>query len=281
MSNVKSKFYHKKVELKNQEGFSGEWFLFRIIPLPSKEEIENVISDIILNREIGYMKDLSLCHDFNCKEEHLKLDDRLLRAIKQLKPIEYKIAIKERHYNIQGQKELEGQPVVIAIEPEISYDVYCNHPHLNRQIMNELPVSICYTNDFSSSSLGDTPSERIDNAIIQVSQWLLRHQVWEAYYSMFKEQLWIGPFDHHQDIEPKKYWLRNPNGKCRCGSGLVYSDCCLEKDYKITKIKSQPFLNADNISFDIHLLSEKILKNYTLPNMILTKKFRDILIKYF
>lgn len=93
-----------------------------------------------------------------------------------------------------------GVPLFIPLEPEISYDKYSDHPHLNVGGVGlipglghlAVPDSLCYVED--PAQLGHDPVERL-------------------YLASLQERL-------------------NPVGMCRCRSGKTYSECHLRDDIR-------------------------------------------------
>lgn len=208
---------------------NGIWFDLEVKPLPiSFEELEMVIFDVNKDNMFHLMENGTLTHYKHCNEENHILNINLKRALKKFKNQTYKIAIWEGNIN---DNFLDGQPVVISLEPEISFNIYPDHPHLNAAgILNNsyIPNSICYTDN--PKALGNDPYERILEAIQQALIWLFKHQVWLASRKIGKG-IWIGPQVSFDEKDQFKI-LRNPYGKCYCGSNKQYCKCHLNNDFK-------------------------------------------------
>lgn len=206
----------------------GGWFLIEASPLPPLNELALVVADINRGDTVSVPPDLIIRHSSSCRAENHKIPQILENIINKLSKQVFRFAIWEGSPTI-----LNGQPVVIPLQPEVSYHVYPDHPHLNIGCLYKtfyLPDSICYTHD--SNNLGDDPYERISEAIFEVSLWLLRHQVWLSTREIGKAK-WIGPEIKNPDHVKNVSLALNPIGHCHCGSNKTYFDCHMKYDYKI------------------------------------------------
>ena len=213
-----------------------DWCLISINPLPPKNEIEAVLSD--LYQDVGCnIKDGKIRHSDTCeKKEHL-IPKRVADCISLLKDDNFKIAI-----SVKEDAPPFNQPLAICLNPFISYFEYPDHMHINAPTFRNgnlyVPESICYNKD--PSVLGTDSKERIQKAIGMIVIWMFRHQVWLATrecYGMSKG-IWVGKHTPYFDNPSEYFLLLNPLGKCRCGSMKLYKDCCMAKDaseYRKTK----------------------------------------------
>jgi hypothetical protein len=205
---------------------NGVWFTFEVRPLPPTEQLQMVIADIDDDSGMYLLKDGIVTHSRECNKQTHKLNADLLAAAKAIEPQTFRIAVWEGNDLV-----INGQPVAIALEPEISYEMYPDHPHISVGCLLEkycIPDSICYTDN--PKELGDEPYTRVLEAVQQVCIWLFKHQVWLASRKLGKG-IWIGP-DVIAKEEEQFYYLRNPYGKCYCGRNMLYSKCHLDLNFK-------------------------------------------------
>jgi hypothetical protein len=223
------------------------WFLLEINPLPPLAELELVVSDIIRNNTV----DVSwgqVRHSLECKRKH-SIPYLVKRVIGNLKEQKFLVAIYPGAYGVYG-----GQPIAVAIEPQINYILYPDHPHLNPgHYTNRLdgknlfiPDSFCYTDD--PSKLGTDNFDRLLNSFCKISVWLLRHQVWLETRKI-NERLWIGL--EGKPLQPSEYPLfLNPSGLCRCGNKKEYMNCHMMSDLESNAqdfAKRRKISNIDSI----------------------------------
>lgn len=216
---------HYYIDQKGLPG--GDWFVYETSPMPPSKEITMVIADIENSNNVYVKYNGPLEHLVDCKAPNHNIEKSLDNVISSIKNQKFRVAVWENTDGI-----LNGQPVVIPLEPEINYKIYPDHPHINACLSVEskhyyLPESICYTND--PQALGDNPCDRIVQAIMQTNVWLFRHQVWLATRNKGKG-IWLKP-DVKADENLQIFALRNPHGKCRCGSNKEYYQCHLNQDF--------------------------------------------------
>jgi hypothetical protein len=213
-------------------GIPGEgWFILTANPLPPKHERIPVITDIAEGRYIRVSEDAQVRHVSDCEGTHL-LSQKVQQAVSRLQPKTFQVSI---HPGIPGL--LSGQPVAISIEPEISYMSFPDHPHLNMGAFLQrngktffLPDSFCYVTDIADRY--EEPVERMIHAVAHVTEWLLRHMVWEQAKSDVPSlEAWLGPQEGMMD--PYQYAnALNPAGPCRCGSRRTYHKCHYHSDIR-------------------------------------------------
>lgn len=204
----------------------GDWFVYETSPMPSSEELKMVIADIENGNDVYVKYNGPLKHLADCRESKHEIEKSLGTALSGIKNEKFRVAIWE---NTDGV--LHGQPIIIPLNPEINYNIYPDHPHINtgiKALNYYLPESICYTNN--PQTLGDNSCERIFNAILQTDIWLFRHEVWLATRNN-RKGIWLKP-DVKSDENLQFFFHRNPHGKCRCGSNKEYSQCHLNQDFK-------------------------------------------------
>lgn len=218
----------KKVNIENLGDYSGEWYFLDITPLPNFSEIEKVAADIVNNNEISMING-KLLHNSNCRAEEHKLPKEIKRILSHLKPVKYHVAIFSN-----PKKILFGQPLVIALNPKISYSTFPDHPHLNlavREKNNYFPSTFCYTD--TPQEIGEIFGNEIFDTIFHVSVWLFRHQIWEKTREIYGEGKWIGPSAKSGIINGEYIEILDPTNICRCGSQKKYSECCMNEDLKL------------------------------------------------
>lgn len=219
-------------------GLPGEgWFLLEISPISSTQDLLLILADIHFNRDI-FVQEGAIHHLYTCEADH-QLPKKLRfieKLVVGLEPRTFKIAV---HPGLPGI--LFGQPLAIAIDPIINYEVYPDHPHLNtgghlsfqgRQFF--IPDSFCYQSNIAE--LYSDPVERYKRAFAYITDWLLRHVLWEESRNSLSKGYWLGP--EEGELEPSDYIeVLNPAGLCRCRSGKTYGDCHLSSDLEHEKRK--------------------------------------------
>lgn len=237
---------------------NGQWYLLTVNPLPQKEEIYNIISDI--EKDIGvFVNKGQVTHDRLCDEEH-KIKKRLEKCIPYLEDTTFKVLV---YINKDFILYEQNMPIAIVIEPEISFMTYPDHPHLNfgkmypkekpeetlkkifpkSKLLESMNIespkryyiseSLCLLHDYNE--LGNVENDEIgylQQTFAKISSYLFRHLVWLASRKIYGKGIWIGPTHNQFPVERFSYMI-DPNNMCRCGSRLSYSLCCLDKDIRI------------------------------------------------
>lgn len=209
-------------------GFRNEgWFVIDTIPLPPEDEIELIVSDIINHQEIAYANG-KVRHWHECKQTHPITNQMVKDVITSLKKEPFRIAI-----CTGDDKFLEGQPIVISLNPTITYMNYPDHPHLNTGGFYGgvyIPDSFCYGYTVEPERYGPSDYEKFIRVFDEATLWLFRHQLWAAIRSKYGKGEWIGKHDKN-GLPPLVYanWL-NPLSKCRCGKKKKYIECHLPLD---------------------------------------------------
>lgn len=211
-------------------GFKQEgWFLLETTPLPPLDEIEQVVSDIIFEQEIDYYKG-QVRHWPDCKNPHVIKDRVIKKVISSLKEETFRIGV-----CTGNERMLEGQPIVIALKPTISYMNFPDHPHLNSgggTPGHYLPDSFCYGYTSEKERYGPSTYEKFIRVFDESILFLFRHQVWLAVRNELGEGQWIGPgykLGLPSEVYPE---FLNPMGKCRCGKNTRYAHCHLPSDLR-------------------------------------------------
>ena len=207
------------------------WFVLETAPLPPENELKQVISDIMNGCPVDFANG-KVRHFQGCgNTEHNITDYRINAILHELMEQKYTVAI-----CTGTDKILEGQPIVISLEPRITYSIYPDHPHLNigvyiPELKKYLPDSFCYGYTVEPERYGPTEYDRFINTFDEVTLWLLRHQIWESVRKKFGQGVWIGP---HEGVLPAWSYVNklNPLGKCRCGNKKIYKECHLTLDLK-------------------------------------------------
>jgi len=202
------------------------WFLLEATPLPPRDEIYNVITDIHLSKPVNVFNG-KIYHSINCTLEKHDLNKKLNRIISgvidSLEEQRFLVAV-----NLTTDTE-EEIPVAICLEPQIDYITFPDHPHISLwwtpDPKNFITHSLCYA---APGSLNSDPYEKVKEALGQICIWLFRHQVWLETRKVSKG-LWIGP--GAGPLKPQEYpEFLNPLGFCRCGSKKIYAQCHLASD---------------------------------------------------
>lgn len=204
---------------------NGVWLTFEVSPLPPHNQIQKVIADIENGIDIHIDANGALAHSKHCLNESHELPHDITRAIPSITNQKFRIAIWEGRNGF-----LNGQPVVVPLEPEISLNKYPDHPHLNAGVFSKeiiLPETVCYTDN--PEALGDTIVDRVEESVIQTCIWLFVHQVWLA-TRKFGEGVWIGDNVNIED-QTQFAFLRNSKNICHCGKGKHYQKCHLNQDF--------------------------------------------------
>lgn len=254
------------------------WFLLELSPLSPYEELPNVLADIHYDRSLRVLGNGQICHNAECRDTH-DIPHELVevqKAIHSLKPRIFKVAL---HPGIRGV--FQGQPLAIALDPVINYERCPDHPHLNVGLQYSpswyIPDSFCYTDDIPA--LGEDPVIRMQNAIMYISIWLLRHMLWEQTKKYQQKGTWIGP--EAAPLKPSDYvHLINPDGLCRCGKRQSYKACHMPADIESLRSQFLPVLTHSDRKGLIGLIDYSALwqqqrkkpqdHSYTLLNQILS-----------
>lgn len=219
-----------KVFIDDLGKFSGNWYFLKLKPTPNKKDIEKVVFDIIKGDFISFSNlEGKLIHNSDCKEINHVLPKNIKKILKDIESQVFKIAIYDNHTN----DLFFGQPIIIAVNPKISYTNFPDHPHLNLGIRGKefLPASFCYTD--KPNEIGNMFGDRISDAIFYSIEWLFRHQIWEKTRENFGKGKWIGLASESSIRNGEYLEVVNPVGLCRCGSGKKYAECCLVKDIEL------------------------------------------------
>lgn len=219
-----------KVFIDDLGKFSGSWYLLKVTPTPDKQNIEKVVFDIIKGNYISFSNlEGKLVHNSDCEEVNHALSKNIKRILKEIESQVFKIAI----YDNQMNDLFFGQPIIISINPQISYTNFPDHPHLNLGIRGKefLPASFCYTD--KPNEIGNIFGDRISDAIFYSIEWLFRHQVWEKTREILGKGKWIGSASESSIKHGEHLEIVNPVGFCRCGSKKKYAECCLVKDIEL------------------------------------------------
>lgn len=211
----------------NTEGVPfGDWFVFETNPLPTPKEIEKVIADLQRDRDICLFENGTLGHSKNCRELEHHVEKNIKKIINKIPDQKFRFAVWENTNGFYG-----NQPIVIALDPEINFNIYPEHPHINGCIPANacyLPESLCYTDN--PLALGNNIYDRTKEAIEQACIWLFGHQVWLATRQIGKG-IWVIP-DVKADESRQFASHRSPFSNCRCGSKKKYIDCHLDLDFR-------------------------------------------------
>lgn len=209
-------------------GFKQEgWFLLETTPLPPLDEIEQVVSDIILEHEIDFYQG-QVRHWPACNNPHIAKDRIVKNVLSSLKDETFRIGV-----CTGDERTLHGQPLVFALQPSITYMNYPDHPHLNSGGGNPslyLPDSFCYGFTSEKERYGPSIYEKFIRVFDESTLFLFRHQIWLAIRKEFGQGKWIGPGDKlglPAEVYPQ---FLNPLGKCRCGKNVRYGLCHLPLD---------------------------------------------------
>lgn len=220
------------------------WFVLEVSPTPPYSDISKVTADLAKS-ELIYIdyNNGKLHHSVNCEQTKHPLDSQVRKALKSVTEETFTVAIYPDYI-----PELKGQPVAIPLEPEITYEKYPDHPHLNVPIVLKnqffLPETLCYTDD--PIGLGVNEYERFLTAFKEISTWLFRHQIWVALRKTIRPGIWIGPSS--ESLPATAYpGLLNPTGLCHCGKNEKYAFCHMAEDLALSGL-------------DAHIISE-ITKN--------------------
>ncbi len=211
-------------------GFRDEgWFLIETIPLPPDDELEKVVSDIIDDNEISYDEG-KVRHWPECKYSHAIKNKTVKDIIENLEYQKFRIAV-----CAHSEKDfLDGQPIVIGLNPSITYMDYPDHPHINTGGHTRegvyIPDSFCY--GYNPNIYGPSEYERYIKVFDESTLWLLRHQIWEATRNRFNEGDWVGK--HFKGGLPSGWYALylNPLDQCRCGSKKIYKLCHMQSDIR-------------------------------------------------
>lgn len=206
------------------------WFLLETTPLPPADELLKVIVDIYKGRPV-HIENSKLYHSSQCTDDKhiLPKKDRkiILKVVETITKQKFLIAVHPNHPNFPG-----NPPMVIALDPLISYNVYPDHPHISTwsyMVGNNYffpPDTLCYG---LPDELSDDAYKRLEYLLAQIIIWLFRHQVWLETRKIKKPGLWIGPGALPMNPEYYPMFL-NPFGHCRCGQEKPYIACHMTSD---------------------------------------------------
>ncbi len=215
----------KSVWINNFRILSGEWYLLDITPTPVKSELRQVITGIENEREIA-IEDGRLIFNKQCSNDSDEISEEIELILEYLKPVSYKIAV----FNNRNQNVLRGQPIAFSISPKIDFLNFPDHPHLNTpNVQMGIPASFCYTD--SPNMLGEfTSGDRMLDALLLITEWAFRHQIWQATRKKINRGCWVGK-QLPTSIQNYHYpHFLDSNEKCHCGSGIKYKKCCYQRD---------------------------------------------------
>lgn len=247
----------RKVILHDAGQFSGEWYFLSITPLPKEDQLEKVVYDIMHGHEISLVNG-SIIHNPNCTVKNHHLPKKYRRLLKKLQPITYTVAIMDNYTEM-----LNGQPIAICIDPLISYSNYPEHPHLNAPSYlnaNFFPTSLCYTDN--PKSLGKMFGSKLFDTMFYVTEWLLRHQIWEKFKEVDGKGKWIGDEAPSGIVNGEYAHFLNPLGACKCGSKLPYSSCCMRGDLELFMKKYNVAPSAKELKLSTDLNDYVTLSRY-------------------
>lgn len=245
------------------DGFRG-WFLLETNPLPPVSQRAMVLADTLFNRPLN-VTGAKLYHSALCTSEDHQLNWRYKRALETIEDTTFFAVVYPGEPNV-----FNGQPVVIVIDPPITYDLYPDHPHLNQAYVSDgrvLPDSICYTDN--PTSLGTNDYDRLYSAIREIPVWLFRHQVWVETRKLRKPGRWIGPAA--SGFDPMFHALRlDPNGPCYCNSDKLYRNCHLNLDVKRLKSHYSKEANIRNPNIN------RLITSYREPHLRALSRLRKV-----
>jgi len=224
--------------------YSGSWYIVNLTPLTNKDELNQVISDLLRQKTVSISPRGQVLHYTNCDSISHQLPKKIKDVLDEIhysvENTSFKIVIRSPYFRyVKGypQKAFSGQYLVFGIDPVISFSVFPDHPHLNGYELNTIPASICYTDDYE---VFNNEKNIIDYVVEQTSIWLLKHLVWNQLNKIKYSMPWIGPASDEL-ANSKRFSLNNPNSICICGSNKLYKDCCLKKHFEFeTKRKFTP-----------------------------------------
>lgn len=230
MMTVKSEFYHvKKLDKESNPRYDGEWFIVEITPLPLIEEIKNVVADLLVENVVSVHSSTRLSHFSRCKSKEHLVDDYIEEIFDELEKVTYKVLIKAP-WRINGKDVLEGQPLVIVLDPIINHAKYPEHPHINTYVQEILPSTLCYFEKYSSIK-GMSLDKKVVFTVQATAFYLFKHQIWEILKTKDIVTPWIAPDGDSLD-EIYMLSVLNPDGICFCGTGKKFRNCCLQRIFK-------------------------------------------------
>lgn len=189
---------------------------------------------------------LEIVHSNMCtKKRHTLKHDILEKLDNVIKDDTFRIAVWEGNSGINN-----GQPIAFSIDPEISYSVYPDHPHISALLLYHegskdylLPNSLCY--NYQSTVIEDCTYDVMRNSLHYIALWLFCNQVW-LITRRKGTPIWIGPQELAEELDQFKY-LRHPYKPCRCGNGVLYEKCHLSIDFQNIVASSPAFVQYLNI----------------------------------
>ena len=184
----------------------------------------------------------------------------------------YKVAIYPGYGGTEGGILL-GQPIVVALDPVITYIKYPDHPHINLggNLQNTnifVPDTLCYIHN--PEELGNIIDYRVFEAYKKIAIWLYRHQIWLSMREHTGKGEWIGQgvkLDAKHLIE-----ALDPLGGCRCGKRKAYIDCHMSDD-----LSSRHSINIERAKEHILANRENIISKITKNTIAPKKKAFDLL----
>lgn len=258
----------------------GGWFVLRINPLPPIAELSLVVSDIEQIRAVG-VSGRGVTHLDDCKSEHVISSEVVTKALTNLENLTYTVAV---CLNETSNSVLRKQPIAVCLEPEITYRVYPDHPHLNSGFFDEdsqyyFPDSFCYTDN--PDALGESEFDRAIAGLNQITLWLLRHHIWLETRKYVPKGVWIGP---NAESFPSFMYPRviNPEGRCHCGSNAHYRSCHLNSDLRaweqeIVKLEKVTLNHArEFINFFIKSSHDNWIRTINIPSRKSLKELRSL-----
>ncbi len=214
-----------------------EWYSVELTPMADRENLSAIIDDINSNNIVTVVNG-GVYHSKDCTEHHSG-QTPYKKYLDLINPVSFKIAIFDRFTSDDAEIH---RPDVFVIQPEISMYNYPYHPHLNWDTTHL--NSLCFLDDYQTLPQNNRVG-RILSILDYASIWLLRHQIWKI---MIKDdectiEPWIGPSvqanytdanfiakDKDEMARDVYFPLIQPKGKCRCGSGNLYEQCCMISD---------------------------------------------------
>lgn len=268
MSNVKSEFYNvKHVNSEFTKEYTGTWYYVKVNPIPIKEELIKVVSDLMLEKKVHITPNCKVEHYDECGNPSHHVDRELKKILMEAPDEffnqEYTLMIKAPYLDMKtGQNVLNGQPLVFVINPYINFDSYPDHPHINGYSSNLIPTTICYTGDYEFFK-HKSMDEKVVYAVQQSTIWLLKHAIWVFLKIIKYHSPWIAPAGDVIPPESKIDFL-NLNGVCMCGSNKPFKDCCLKPLFvkRFNRTLTQPIANEIQKIWERHNAFEKEFRDY-------------------
>lgn len=209
----------KVVSISDYRGYlNGEWQIYSVIPTPYKEDIEKVVKCIVNDYEVEILPGGRLTSTVTKFKK--RIDKELQNIVEMIDDKEFTIAVKFQPGKL---------PIVVSLNPEINYDTYPSHPHINPGVQKGFEFdNLCIAKKLSDINGSFDKIE--DNLMFQILLWLFRHQVYEIYLDLYSKVNWIGNESNEHFLDLFYPTLLNPYGRCRCGAKTSYQNCCLKDD---------------------------------------------------